>query len=111
MPARNLSASRRREIKHRRPAESHSRYGAIGALDHYAVEEFNRREREREQNWLPDRIGCVRSFAAEAPIIAVMVAIQGYLNWYLISNLPVELSRHTEIGRTMTAVVMSHIGG
>ena len=109
--ARNLSPARRREIKRREPREHHARYGAIGALDHYAVEEFNRREREREHNWLSDRIGAVRSFAAEAPLISVMVAIQGYLNWYLISNLPVELSRHTEIGRTMTAVVMSHIGG
>lgn len=91
--------------------EHHPCFSAIGALDHYAVEEFNRREREREQGWLRARLGAVRSFSSEAPLLALMVAVQGYLNWYMISAHPVELSRHTEMGRSQTAVVMAHIGG
>jgi hypothetical protein len=35
--------------------------------------------------------------------------IKGYPDWYTVSAIPVELSRHTEGIRTMTAVVMEHI--
>src|SRR5688572_27242391 len=31
------------------------------------------------------------------------------LSWWNISAIPIELSRHTEIGTTMTAIVMNHI--
>lgn len=104
--ARNLSASVRREIKARKKEHRHGRFGVISALEHYQTEEFNRRELEREKLWLAERIGAVRSFATEVPVISLMVAIQGYINWYLISGHPVEMSRHTQIGRTMTAIVM-----
>ena len=104
--ARNLSPSRRREIKRRKSEDHHGRYGAISPLDHYAVEEFNRQEQQREAEWLQERIGAVQSVVSETPVIAIMLAIQGYINWYLISGHPVLLNRHTQMGRSQTAIVM-----
>jgi hypothetical protein len=36
--------------------------------------------------------------------------IRGFRDWFLISRIPVELSRHTQIGKTMTRVVMDMLG-
>lgn len=34
--------------------------------------------------------------------------VEGYPDWYIVSGIPVELSRHMQM-RTMTAVVMEHM--
>jgi hypothetical protein len=83
----------------------------------YSVEEFNRREREAERAALLARVGAIsgmisgiNDFKAEYRILSGLVAVAGYLNWYVISGHYVELSRHTEIGKSMTRVVMDRIG-
>lgn len=87
----------------------------------FVVEDFNQAEAQRERHDLLVRIGAiiddVEYFAAELPLVCLMVAIAGYVDWYLISGHPVEVSKYTaerapgtvRARRCMTAVVMDHI--
>ena len=43
-----------------------------------------------------------RKFYATLPIA-------GYLNWFMISAIPMQMSRHTELGKSQTAYVMSRM--
>jgi hypothetical protein len=66
-----------------------------------------------------DRCGPIGAASRPRRVLAVLFVpardepIKGYPDWYLISGIPVELSRHTEERRTerrtMTAIVMERI--
>jgi hypothetical protein len=79
-------------------------------LASFEVEEFNERERQAEYERYHE-------LSAEQFVAAILVAVRlcatiplrGYKFWWMISGHPVQLSRHTQLGRTMTAVVMRHI--
>lgn len=75
------------------------------------VREFNEMERLREK----EAKEAFYSAAPMNPLIAqhrefyATLPILGFFFWFKISNLPVELSRHTQIGSTMTAFAMSRM--
>lgn len=75
------------------------------------VEWFNRQENERmyqmahASSAMPHPLYSQpekRQFYATLPIA-------GYLNWFMISAIPVQMSRYTELGRSQTAYVMSRM--
>jgi hypothetical protein len=76
-----------------------------------AVEDFNARERQAEYERY-------HTETARRLFIAIVLSVRmnatfpldGFRDWYMISNIPVELSRHTRMGRTMTRIVMEHLG-
>jgi hypothetical protein len=98
MGNRNRSAKARREAK--KPA-----------FVSFMVEWFNRQENERMYQ------AAHASAAMPHPLYAqpekrkfyATLPIAGYLNWFMISAIPVQMSRHTEIGRSQTAYVMSRM--
>lgn len=75
------------------------------------VDWFNRQENEREQADLLRRCSAspLNPYIAEKRAFYATLPLVGFLRWFLISAIPVELSRHTEIGRTQTAVVMERL--
>jgi hypothetical protein len=103
MPNRNRSARKRREAKH-------------SSFVSDSVYWFNKQEAEREY-YAAHGTHRDESAAILHPLYAqrekreffATLPIAGFLYWFMISAIPVQLSRYTEIGRTQTAYVMSRM--
>jgi hypothetical protein len=79
-------------------------------VESVSVSWWNSREAQREAAAL---VHGARSVVAELPILCATIAMLGYVNWWLISGIPVEISRHTSEARrgpTATAIVMRMLG-
>lgn len=95
---RNRTRAQRTESRHRNYPTS------------IAVEEFNEREAQLEYEAYHVEAGkrfVITTILAER--LCATFPLEGFRAWFVISGHPVEISRHTQIGRTMTAVVMAHI--
>ena len=77
-----------------------------------AVEEFNSRERQAESEVFFARTTYRRLVLAAVLSVRFNATfpLDGFRDWYVISGIPVQMSRHTCMGRSMTRVVMDHIG-
>jgi hypothetical protein len=98
MGNRNRSAKARRETK--KPA-------FVSPM----VEWFNRQENERLYQMAHASAAMPHPLYAqpEKRKFYATLPIAGYLNWFMISAIPVQMSRHTELGRSQTAYVMSRM--
>jgi hypothetical protein len=98
MGNRNRSAKARREAK--KPA-------FVSPM----VEWFNRQENERLYQMAHASAAMPHPLYAQAEKrkFYATLPIAGYLNWFMISAIPVQMSQHTELGRSQTAYVMSRM--
>jgi hypothetical protein len=98
MGNRNRSAKARREAKQPTLVSS-------------MVEWFNRQENERLYQMAHASAAMPHPLYAqpEKRKFYATLPIAGYLNWFMISAIPVQMSRYTEMGRSQTAYVMSRM--
>jgi hypothetical protein len=99
MGNRNRSAKARRESK-----KQHKHVSLI-------VDWFNQQENERHYQAAHSSVAIAHPLYAQAGYrkFYATLPIAGYLNWFMISAIPVQMSQYTEMGRSQTAYVMSRM--
>jgi hypothetical protein len=96
--------NRNRSAKARRQAKQQTLVSSM-------VEWFNRQENERHYQAAHSSVAMAHPLYAqvEKRKFYATLPIAGYLNWFMISAIPVQMSQYTEMGRSQTAYVMSRM--